>query len=181
LTDITARKKAEAYLEYLGQHDVLTKLYNRSFYVDELNRLERKGPLPVTIIVADLNGLKVANDQWGHAAGDALLRRAGEVLSEAVLKPNHAARIGGDEFAILMPAADEREGDVMIANINRLIDINNQFYTGLTLGLSMGAATSQPGERLEAVVKRADLRMFQSKREFYSALENDLRQAGAGA
>jgi diguanylate cyclase (GGDEF)-like protein len=90
-------------------------------------------------------------------------------------------RIGGDEFAILMPAADEREGDLMIANINRLIDINNQFYTGLTLGLSMGAATSRPSERLEAVVKRADLRMFQSKREFYSALEDDRRQAGAGA
>jgi diguanylate cyclase (GGDEF)-like protein len=179
LTDTTARKKAEAYLEYLGQHDVLTKLYNRSFYVDELNRLERKGPYPVTIIVADLNGLKVANDQWGHAAGDALLRRAGEVLSEAVLKPNHAARIGGDEFAILMPAADEREGELMMANINRLIDINNQFYTGLTLGLSMGAATSRPDDRLESVVKRADMRMFQSKREFYSSLENDRRQAGA--
>ena len=181
LTDITARKKAEAYLEYLGQHDVLTKLYNRSFYVDELNRLERKGPFPVTIIVADLNGLKVANDQWGHAAGDALLRRAGEVLSESVLKPNQAARIGGDEFAILMPAADEREGEAMIANIDRLIDINNQFYTGLTLGLSMGAATSRPGERLEAAVKRADLRMFQSKREFYAAIDNDQRQASGGA
>ena len=87
LTDITARKKAEAYLEFLGKHDVLTKLYNRSFYVDELNRLERKGPYPVTIIVADLNGLKAANDQLGHAAGDALLRRAGEVLNEAVDKP----------------------------------------------------------------------------------------------
>jgi diguanylate cyclase (GGDEF)-like protein len=143
LTDITARKKAEAYLEYLGQHDVLTKLYNRSFYVDELNRLERKGPYPVTIVIADLNGLKVANDQWGHASGDALLRRAGEVLSEAVLKPNHAARIGGDEFAILMPATEEREGELMVSNINRLIDINNQFYTGLTLGLSMGVATSR--------------------------------------
>ena len=58
LTDITARKKAEAYLEFLGKHDVLTKLRNRSFYVDELNRLERKGPWPVTIIMADLNGLK---------------------------------------------------------------------------------------------------------------------------
>ena len=54
LTDITARKKAEAYLEFLGKHDVLTKLYNRSFYVDEVNRLERNGPLwPVTILVAD--------------------------------------------------------------------------------------------------------------------------------
>ncbi len=58
LTDITARKKAEAYLEYLGTHDVLTKLLNRSFYVDELNRLERKGRSRSRIIIADLNGLK---------------------------------------------------------------------------------------------------------------------------
>ena len=59
----SARKKAEAYLEFLGRHDVLTKLCNRSFYVEEMNRLERKGPFPITIIVADLNGLKAANDQ----------------------------------------------------------------------------------------------------------------------
>ncbi len=98
LTDITARKKAEAYLEYLGTHDVLTKLFNRSFYVDELNRLERKGPHPITIIMVDLNGLKAANDELGHAAGDQLLRRAGEVLNSAIEKPAHAARIGGDEF-----------------------------------------------------------------------------------
>jgi diguanylate cyclase (GGDEF)-like protein len=181
LTDITARKKAEAYLEYLGQHDVLTKLYNRSFYVDELNRLERKGPFPITIIIADLNGLKVVNDQWGHAAGDALLRRAGEVLNELVGKPSHAARIGGDEFAILLPTADERDGEVMMENINKLVEINNQFYSGLTLGLSMGAATSRPGERLEAVAKRADLLMFEAKREYYSAADDDRRQNAAGA
>ena len=92
---ITARKKAEAYLEFLGKHDVLTKLKNRSFYIDEINRLERKGPFPVTAIAVDVNGLKGVNDQLGHAAGDALLRRAGEVLAKAVEKPFQAARIGG--------------------------------------------------------------------------------------
>jgi hypothetical protein len=68
LTDITARKKAEAYLEYLGTHDVLTRTLNRSFYVDELNRLERKGPKPVTIIIADLNGLKTATTNSATAS-----------------------------------------------------------------------------------------------------------------
>jgi diguanylate cyclase (GGDEF)-like protein len=169
LTDITARKKAEAYLEFLGRHDVLTKLYNRSFYVEEMNRLERKGPRPVTIIVADLNGLKAANDQLGHAAGDALLRRAGEVLAELFAKPHIAARIGGDEFAVLLPAMDEREGAVMMDNLQRLVEINNQFYPGKPLSLSMGAATSRPGERLEDVVKRADLLMFEAKRVYYSS------------
>ena len=183
LTDITARKKAEAYLEFLGGHDVLTKLYNRSFYVDELNRLERKGPSPVTIIVIDLNGLKAANDQWGHAAGDALLRRVGEVLNAAVEKPCHAARIGGDEFAVLMPGAQEREGQAMMENIEKLIEVNNQFYSGtaraLPLSLSMGAATSQNRERLEEVAKRADLRMFEAKRDFYTAVEGDRRKSDA--
>jgi diguanylate cyclase (GGDEF)-like protein len=180
LTDITARKKAEAYLEYLGKHDVLTKLYNRSFYADELSRLERKGPHPVTIIIADLNGLKTANDQYGHAIGDALLRRAGEVLNALIEKPNYAARIGGDEFAVLLPGMDASAGAAMMDAIERLAEINNQFYPGSPLSFSMGAATSQPGERLESVVKRADLAMFEAKRAHYAHdLDELVRATGA--
>ncbi|SIO31808.1 sensor domain-containing diguanylate cyclase [Paraburkholderia phenazinium] len=168
LTDITARKKAEAYLEFLGKHDVLTKLRNRSFYVDELNRLERKGPFPVTVIMADLNGLKRINDQLGHAAGDALLRRAGEVLAKAMETPYQAARIGGDEFAVLMPSTDEHGGAAMIDTIRQLVELNNQFYPGSLLSFSMGAATCQHGERLETVVQRADLLMYEEKRAHYA-------------
>jgi len=180
LTDITARKKAEAYLEFLGKHDELTKLHNRAFMVDEMNRLERKGPFPVSVIMADLNGLKAVNDQLGHAAGDALLRRVGEVLSKAADKPIHAARIGGDEFAILMPATDERMAMLVIENIHNLIDINNQYYSGLPLNLSMGCATCQAGERLEATVQRADALMYEDKRAYYAKLPAiERRQPGA--
>jgi diguanylate cyclase (GGDEF)-like protein len=181
LTDITARKKAEAYLEYLGKHDVLTKLYNRSFYVDELNRMERKGPNPITIIVADLNGLKAVNDQWGHAVGDALLRRVGEVLNKSAERPCHAARIGGDEFVILMPGADEADGEAMMENIERLVALNNQFYPGVPLSLSMGAATAQGDERLETVVKRADLLMYEKKRAYYTAANDRRGEAPASS
>lgn len=173
LTDITARKKAETYLEFLGTHDVLTKLYNRAFYVDELNRIERKGLRPVTVVMADLNGLKAANDQWGHAVGDALLRRVGEVLGKAVDKPSCAARIGGDEFALLLPGVDAHGGEIVMEEIRRLTELNNQFYPGMVLSLSMGAATSAFGERLEDVVRRADAAMYEAKREFYSDLAND--------
>jgi diguanylate cyclase (GGDEF)-like protein len=179
LTDITARKKAEAYLEYLGTHDVLTKLYNRSFYVDELNRLERKGPHPVTIIMADLNGLKNANDESGHAAGDALLRRAGEVLNSVIEKPAHACRVGGDEFAILLPETDAATGEGLIQTIQDLVAINNTFYPDLTLSLSMGVATAGHGERLEFVVKRADLAMLEAKRQHYFETEHDRRRSQA--
>ncbi len=179
LTDITARKKAEVYLEFLGKHDVLTKLYNRSFYVDELNRIERKGLRPVTVVMVDLNGLKAANDQWGHGVGDALLRRAGEVLGKAVERPNCAARIGGDEFALLLPGVDEAGAEAIVQDINRLVDLNNQFYSGALLSLSMGAATGGLGERLEDVVKRADLTMYEAKREYYTDFANDRRQSRA--
>ena len=168
LTDITARKKAEAYLEFLGRHDVLTKLCNRSFYNDELNQLERKSMYPVTIVMADLNGLKAANDTRGHAAGDSLLRRAGEVLAKAVDAPYTAARIGGDEFVIVMPHADAREGEAVMKSLAEIIDLNNQFHAGAPLSLSVGVATtSEPGERLEAVARRADLAMYKAKRDYH--------------
>ncbi len=178
LTDITARKKAEAYLEFLGKHDALTKLRNRSFYIDELNRLERKGPYPVTVVMADVNGLKQVNDQFGHAAGDALLRRAGEVLSKAMETPFNAARIGGDEFAVLLPGTDERGGAAMIETIRQLVDLNNQFYPGSPLSFSMGAATVQRGERLEAGVQKADLLMYDEKRAHHAHRSQDDRTCG---
>lgn len=176
LTDITARKKAEAYLEYLGKHDVLTKLRNRSYFVDELNRLERKGPWPVTVIVADLNGLKIINDQEGHAGGDSLLRRAGEVLAKAVDKPASAARIGGDEFAVLLPGTDERGGEQIIERIHSLVDLNNQFYPGAALSFSIGLATCEAGERLESAVHQADQRMYEAKKAYYAASGRDRRR-----
>ena len=175
LTDITARKKAEAYLEYLGKHDVLTKLYNRAFYVDELNRLERREFYPVSIIILDLNGLKVVNDQWGHGVGDGLLRRVGEVLAGAVKPPCCAARIGGDEFAVLLPAIDELGAASMIDEIRSLIEINNQYYSNIALNISIGWATSNVGEKMEGVAKRADLLMYEDKRSHYSS-ENERRK-----
>lgn len=179
LTDITARKKAEAYLEYLGTHDVLTRTLNRSFYVDELNRLDRKGPKPVTIIIADLNGLKTANDDLGHGVGDALLRRAGEVFGSLVEKPASVARIGGDEFAVLLPGTDAAGGEAVLASLAELIEVNNQYYPDLALSISTGIATSRPGDRLEQVVKRADMKMLHAKRLYYLQANRDRRGTGA--
>ena len=167
LVDITARKKAEAYLEYLGKHDSLTQLRNRAFYMDELNRLSRKGPWPLSVLVIDLNGLKRVNDEVGHVAGDALLRRAGEVLGK-VNSPNACvARTGGDEFAMLLPGADERGAQAVIERIHSILELNNQFYSGYKLSMAIGAATCHAGDQLEAALHRADRAMYEAKNRYY--------------
>lgn len=170
LTDITARKKAEAYLEYLGKHDVLTKLKNRSFYLDEIGRIERKGPFPLTVIAIDLNNLKDINDAHGHAVGDALLRRAGEVLAKAVEAPFQAARIGGDEFMVLLPGKDAEAGLGIIEDIQKMVELNNQFYTGPSLSLSMGCATCHDKHGMVEVLRNADMAMYKNKRQYHATI-----------
>ena len=175
LTDISARKKAEAYLEFLGKHDALTKLRNRSFFSDEINRLERRGLAPLGILLLDVNGLKRINDETGHAAGDALLRRAGEVLAKAVEAPMTASRIGGDEFVLLLPGADETALEAMQSHVEELLELNNQFHAGARLEMSMGRAVWRGGERIEAAVHRADTMMYERKKAYYVAQTHDRR------
>ncbi|WP_079416090.1 sensor domain-containing diguanylate cyclase [Thiomonas intermedia] len=176
LTDITARKKAEAYLEYLGNHDVLTGLRNRTFFADEINRLERKDASPISVIMLDLNGLKSVNDDLGHAAGDGLLRRAGEVLGKLVDKPQVAARVGGDEFVLLLPDLDAAATRALSQHLLELVDLNNQFHQSPRLSFSMGMATRATGERLETAINRADQQMYEAKRSFYEQIDFNRRQ-----
>jgi diguanylate cyclase (GGDEF)-like protein len=179
LVDITARKKAEAYLEYLGKHDVLTQLRNRAFYAEELNRITRKGPWPLSIIAIDLNGLKAVNDEQGHAAGDSLLRRVGEVLAKAVDAPACAARIGGDEFTVLLPGVDERGAFALQERILSMLDLNNQFYPGQPISLAMGIACCRSGDSVEATIHRADQAMYAEKIRYYQDKGVDRRSAMA--
>ena len=167
LVDITARKKAEAYLEYLGKHDSLTQLRNRAFYMDELNRLSRKGPWPLSVLVMDLNGLKQVNDEHGHVAGDALLRRAGEVFNKVNSFQVCVARTGGDEFAMLLPGSDEHGAQAIIDQIHSVLELNNQFYTNHKLSIAIGMATCHSSDQLEATLIRADRAMYVEKTRFY--------------
>ena len=179
LIDITARKKAEAYLEYLGKHDVLTQLRNRTFFSEELNRLSRKGPWPVSVLVIDMNGLKPVNDEEGHAAGDALLRRVGEVLGKAIDEPGWPARIGGDEFAVVLPKTDERGAEAVRDRIVSMLELNNQFYAGQSgrvLNLAIGLATCEAGESLDLALQRADHAMYADKARHYRESPNERRR-----
>ena len=176
MVDISARKKAEAYLEYLGKHDVLTQLRNRAFYVEELNRITRKGPWPLSLIAIDLNGLKRVNDEHGHGAGDSLLRRMGEVLAKAVDAPACAARIGGDEFIVLLPGMKMHSALLVQERIHSLVELNNQFYPGQALSLAIGIACCESGSEVEAAVHQADQQMYAAKMRHYQETGINRRQ-----
>jgi diguanylate cyclase (GGDEF)-like protein len=173
IQDITARKKAEEYLRYLGTHDVLTGVYNRAYFQESLLKLENEDCDPVSIIMADLNGLKHANDTLGHRAGDNLIRRAAEVLKTNFEESGIVARIGGDEFAILLPEADAQKADEAMLGMHNLIELNNKYYREPELSISFGAATSRPGLALEKVVVQADNAMYCTKGEYYRRRKED--------
>ena len=177
LVDITARKKAEAYLEYLGKHDSLTGLGNRAFYVEELNRLSRKGPWPLSLLAIDLNSLKSVNDNQGHAAGDALLRRAGEVLASATSgQAVCTARVGGDEFVVLLPGIDERGAQLLKARIQSMTDLNNQFYPGQRLSMAIGLGLCSGPGLVDAALNQADQDMFAAKTQYYTDMKIERRR-----
>lgn len=168
LTDITARKKAESYLEYLGKHDVLTKLFNRSFYTEELNRLERSILRPISAIFIDMNGLKTINDDFGHDVGDDLLRRMGNILNRTISNTSYtASRIGGDEFVVMMPGADQKTVESIILSVEELLNIDNQYYASQPISIAIGYATTQAHENIENMLRRADMLMYKKKKDYY--------------
>jgi diguanylate cyclase (GGDEF)-like protein len=163
IQDITARKKAEDYLRYLGTHDVMTSLYNRGFFEDAMKKVGDAGIQPISIIIADLDRLKYVNDHFGHRAGDDLIRRTAEVLKASFVETDVIARIGGDEFAVLLPGSDAEAADEALERIQTMVGLNNKYYQGPELSISAGAATQQEGQSLEKVLNRADDNMYATK------------------
>jgi len=173
LQDITARKKAEEYLRYLGTHDVMTGLYNRAYFDETLQRLESERRDPISVIIIDLNNLKPTNDRYGHQVGDQLIRRTGEVLKASLDDSYIAARIGGDEFTLILPDADEQTANIMMDRVESLVVMNNKFYREPELSLSLGSATSEPGLQLEKVISMADNAMYDNKGLYYRRRKED--------
>ncbi len=165
IQDITARKKAEDYLRYLGTHDAMTGLYNRAYFEETIIKLDNQRREPISIVIFDLDRLKHVNDTLGHQSGDKLIRRMAEVVNAAFDPDTVVARIGGDEFAAILPDMNEEAAAEVTKQIQTLVGLNNKYYREPELSISVGAATSAPWLSLEKVIGIADDAMYRHKNE----------------
>ena len=162
--DISANKQTEAELIYLSTHDALTGLYNRGFFVEEMDRLEHGRLFPVSIVMADIDHLKKVNDSQGHAAGDELLKHVAQMLTAAFRTGDVVARLGGDEFAVLLPGADATVANDSLRRVRQAVQENNALYPETPIFLSLGLSTAEEASSLADVLKEADEIMYREKR-----------------
>jgi len=161
--DLTDCKRAEDRLKYLSLHDPLTGLYNRAYFEEEMHRLEGDRYAPVGIIVCDVDGLKLVNDSLGHEAGDELLLVTTDLIRRAFCEGDMVSRIGGDEFAVLIPNCPETVVTSLCQKIRNAIEVFNEVHHDIPLSISIGFAVGDGSKRMTDLFKEADDSMYREK------------------
>lgn len=137
--DVTEEKQQLKEIYYMSYHDPLTGLYNRRFFQEEIKRIDTERNLPISVIMGDLNGLKVTNDAFGHNAGDNFIKKAAEAIKTACREDDVVARWGGDEFIILLPKTNRDEASAIVQRIKSICSSMNS--DSINVSISFGYYT----------------------------------------
>ncbi|MBM7556845.1 diguanylate cyclase domain-containing protein [Halanaerobacter jeridensis] len=160
--NINKRKKAEKQLKYKTFHDELTGLYNRAYFKEEITRYDNKRQLPLSIIIGDINGLKITNDTFGHNKGDKLLKNVAQILENSCRQEDLVARIGGDEFVILLPQTSKEESQEIYTRIKNACQKAEK--DPIKPSIALGSATKkEANEDFEKISEKAENSMYQNK------------------
>lgn len=163
-SDITEWKIAEEHLHFTSTHDEVTSLYNRNFYEEEKKRLASGRRFPVTAVIIDLDEFKAVNDTLGHNAGDLILHDFGRIIRHVFRAEDVVARIGGDEFAILLPETDKQAAREAVERLRDAVVAHNVETSDHKIYFSVGTGTANAPEELEDAIRRADTRMYHEKK-----------------
>lgn len=160
--DIAEIRDKEAQIRHLSFNDRLTGLYNRTYFEEQLQKMGKANRLPISIIIGDVNGLKMTNDAFGHGEGDKLLKRTAQILRESCRPGDIISRYGGDEFAIILPETPYNSVIKVCERINELCknDCGVQVPTGISLGY---ATKSSAEEDIKSIIKDAEDMMYRHK------------------
>jgi len=156
------RKSRELF--YASTHDALTGLFNRAYFDDTTERLVRGRQTPLSVIIADIDSLKSCNDSHGHGAGDALIRATAQVLTESFRAEDILARIGGDEFGVLLPGVAADQVAQTLRRLKAAVDMPESPASCFPLSVSFGSATAATPDGLMEALRQADQSMYREKR-----------------
>jgi len=160
--EISERKKAEARIRYLSYNDSLTGLYNRAFFDEELLRLDSPRQLPLSIIIGDVNGLKLVNDTFGHSAGDRLLQNIAHILKHCCRSEDIVARWGGDEFAVLLPQTSSKTAYCICEQIRTACREGS--HDPIQASIALGVASKENLEEdINKIITEAENIMYRNK------------------
>lgn len=162
--DITEMIKKEAKIRYISFHDQMTGLYNRRYFENEIDRMNKTRRLPVSLIVADMDELKQINDNYGHLEGDRFIIMAAEIIKSVTRADDIVARIGGDEFAVILPETGKKVASSIVDRIDKKCRQRNKNLK-IQISISAGFAIKQREEQdLREILQKADRNMYKSKR-----------------
>lgn len=160
--DVTLEKQKEEEVRYLGYHDKITGLYNRTYFEEALLHLDDELHMPLGLIMGDSNGLKMVNDVFGHEEGDKLLNRIGEIFKSICSDEDIVARVGGDEFAVILPRSSTDRVNSIIASIKQMCNVETA--SPISPSVALGAAVKTTMEEdIKNIYKLAEDRMYNNK------------------
>lgn len=159
---LVEQRKTEEKIRYISFHDILTDLYNRAFLEEEMRRLDTKRQLPISVIMIDLNGLKLVNDTYGHQVGDELLKKVASILNNSCRQEDVIARWGGDEFVILLPRTWRNEATKIGKRIRK--KCRETKVRDIPVSIALGVSAKENTEETIAdTLKEAEDNMYKQK------------------
>lgn len=177
ITDINERKIMEERLTEMSLKDILTGLYNRNFFEEEMKRLSKERHAPMGVLVCDLDGLKFINDTLGHEYGDKLLKKTSSLLKQNFRSSDIVARIGGDEFAVLLTETKPEIVEQMIKRLRETVENYNNSNPSIPISLSMGYSLNGGREDIQQIFREADDKMYREKIQREDSSRNYILQA----